>query len=299
VGGIQTYLWELWRRLPAGDVTVLTTPYPGAAEFDRAQPFRVVRDRDKVLLPTPALARRIDSLAKEIGASLIFLDPALPLGALGPRMTELALGAADGLLVHPFTSDRHTAETTLPRIAEGLLAAGRDRADLTVVGQAILSCGLDAAGQAAADDGARWLVGFYGSTPAYRPVLDVEGWGEVQPELNRLSKLGQWAEMSGLITDEMVSTIAVHGTPEHCAAEIVRRYGDVSDRVCAYFPGYDISDELIAESSKRPAADGDDDRRRYYALTSLGRRVVAAEALRLRALVRDAEAIRLIDPEPA
>ena len=60
-----------------------------------------------------------------------------------------------------------------------------------------------------------------------------------------------------------------------------------------------LADKLVAESAKRPAATEDDERRRYYALTPLGRRVVAAEALRLRALVRDAEAIRLIDPEPA
>jgi DNA-binding PadR family transcriptional regulator len=60
-----------------------------------------------------------------------------------------------------------------------------------------------------------------------------------------------------------------------------------------------LADKLVAESANRPSADEDDERRRYYALTPLGRRVVAAEALRLRALVRDAEAIRLIDPEPA
>src|SRR5688572_26723687 len=86
VGGIQSYLWELWRRLPPGEVTVLTTPYPGAEELDRAQPFRVVRDRANVLLPTPALADRIDTLARDVGAGLIFLDPALPLGAVGPRL---------------------------------------------------------------------------------------------------------------------------------------------------------------------------------------------------------------------
>src|SRR5581483_7771696 len=103
VGGIQSYLWELWRRLPADEVTVLTTPYPGAAEFDRAQPFRVVRDRNRVLLPTPALAGRIDALALEIGAGVIFLDPALPLGALGPR-----------LVAAPYVAVLHGAEVTVP-----------------------------------------------------------------------------------------------------------------------------------------------------------------------------------------
>ncbi|MBW3650842.1 MAG: glycosyltransferase family 4 protein [Actinobacteria bacterium] len=86
VGGIQSYLWELWRRLPAGETTVLTTPYPGSAEFDAAQPFRIERTRQKVLLPTPALAGRIRDLADEVAAQVIVVDPALPLGALGPRL---------------------------------------------------------------------------------------------------------------------------------------------------------------------------------------------------------------------
>jgi phosphatidylinositol alpha-1,6-mannosyltransferase len=114
VGGIQSYLWELWRRLPAGEVTVLTTPYPGAAEFDGDQPFRVVRDRDKVLLPTPALARRIDALAREIGATLIFLDPALPLGALGPRLRAA-----------PYVVVLHGAEVTVPGRLPGARAVLR------------------------------------------------------------------------------------------------------------------------------------------------------------------------------
>ena len=103
VGGIQSYLWELWRRLPPGEVTVLTTPYPGADDFDVAQPFRVVRDPNRVLWPTPALAARIDALARDVGAGLIFLDPALPLGALGPRLRAA-----------PYVVVLHGAEVTVP-----------------------------------------------------------------------------------------------------------------------------------------------------------------------------------------
>ena len=103
VGGIQSYLWELWRRLPPEQVTVLTTPYPGAAAFDAAQPFRVVRSRAKVLLPTPALARDVDALAREVGAGVIFVDPALPLGALGPRLRAA-----------PYVAVLHGAEVTVP-----------------------------------------------------------------------------------------------------------------------------------------------------------------------------------------
>ena len=85
-GGLQSYLWELWRRLPPDDVTVLTTPYPGAAEWDADQPFRIVRTSSRVLLPTRSLARHIDERADEFEAALVLLDPALPLGLVGPRL---------------------------------------------------------------------------------------------------------------------------------------------------------------------------------------------------------------------
>jgi phosphatidylinositol alpha-1,6-mannosyltransferase len=102
VGGIQHLLWELWRRLPPDEVTVLTTPYAGDAEWDARQPFRVVRDHDGVLLPTPGLARRIRALAEEVGAGVVVLDPALPLGLVGPRL---------GL---PYAVLLHGAEITVP-----------------------------------------------------------------------------------------------------------------------------------------------------------------------------------------
>ena len=102
VGGIQSYLWELWRRLPPDEVTVLTTPYAGADEFDAEQRFRVVRSREPVLLPNPILRRRIDDLADEVGAELVVVDPALPLGALAPSLR------------HPYGVVLHGAEVTVP-----------------------------------------------------------------------------------------------------------------------------------------------------------------------------------------
>jgi phosphatidylinositol alpha-1,6-mannosyltransferase len=102
LGGIQSYLWELWRRLDPGSFTVLTTPYDGAASWDAAQPFRVVRTPERVLLPTPGLARRIDALAADAGASLVVLDPALPVGLLGPR------------LARPYGLVLHGSEVTVP-----------------------------------------------------------------------------------------------------------------------------------------------------------------------------------------
>jgi probable F420-dependent oxidoreductase len=164
--------------------------------------------------------------------------PPVLLGALGPVMTRTAAEVADGLLVMPFHSVRHFRERTLPAVEAGLARAGRDRAGFTIQPQAILAMGETADELEAATAGVRRLLAFYGSTPAYRPVLEVEGWAGLQPELNALSKQGAIDAMAALVTDEMVATLAVRGTPAECAAELTRRFGDVADRVCAYFPGH-------------------------------------------------------------
>jgi probable F420-dependent oxidoreductase len=166
--------------------------------------------------------------------------PPVLLGALGPLMTRTAAEVADGLLVMPFHSHRHFRERTLPAVDEGLARAGRTRDGFSILPQAIVAMGRTDEELAAASAGVRGLLAFYGSTPAYVPVLEVEGWAEVQPELNRLSKVGDFAAMFELVTDEMLETLAVRGTPEECAAEIGRRFGNVADRACAYFPGYDV-----------------------------------------------------------
>jgi phosphatidylinositol alpha-1,6-mannosyltransferase len=114
VGGIQSYLWELWRRLPPDETTVLTTPHDDAAAFDAAQPFRIARTSDRVLLPRPGLIRTIDRLAAEVEAGLVLLDPALPLGLVGS-----SIDAPYGLVLHG-------AEVTVPgRLPGSRRALGR------------------------------------------------------------------------------------------------------------------------------------------------------------------------------
>jgi probable F420-dependent oxidoreductase len=172
--------------------------------------------------------------------------PPVLVGALGPRMTEMAAEVADGILVMPFNSGRHMEERTAPAIERGLATAGRRWDDVEITVEVIAGAGRTAEELEEAQK-IRGILGFYGSTPAYRPVLDVHGWGDLQPELNRLSKQGDWATMFGLVTDEMVQTLAVFGTPAECAKEIVARYGAWADRVCVYFPGYHAPDDLVAE----------------------------------------------------
>jgi len=178
--------------------------------------------------------------------------PPVLLGALGPLMTRTAAEVADGLLVMPFHTLRHFEERTLPAVAEGLELGGRE--SVAIYPQAITAMGRTPEEQAAADLGVRGLLAFYGSTPAYRPVLDSEGWGDVQPELNALSKTGDLMAMMELVTDEMIATIAVRGTPEECAAELRRRFGAHADRVCCYFPGYDAPLDAVAALAAALAA---------------------------------------------
>ena len=108
VGGIQNYLWELWRRLPPDDVVVHTTPYQGSAAFDAQQPFTVIRSRERWLLPGPHLVQRVNRLAKSHGADLVVIDPALPAGLVGPRLDL------------PYAVVVHGAEVAIPGRLPGL-----------------------------------------------------------------------------------------------------------------------------------------------------------------------------------
>ncbi|KQY27868.1 MULTISPECIES: TIGR03617 family F420-dependent LLM class oxidoreductase [Nocardia] len=165
--------------------------------------------------------------------------PPIYLGALGPRLTRATAEVADGLLVMPFGTKRFLHETTLPAVRAGLSAAGRSEDDFEVVPEIIVSVGDDHAST-------RMLLAFYGSTPAYRPVLDAHGWGDLQPELNAMSKQGRWREMAALIDDDILHTIAACGTPAEVAAHIRDRVDGVSDRLCLYQPG-PIAVDALAE----------------------------------------------------
>ena len=152
-------------------------------------------------------------------------------------MTALAGEVADGLLIHPFTSRRHVAEANLPNLETGLGRGGRDREHVTVVVGVIVGLYETDEEAARAQAAVRGMLGFYGSTPAYRPVLDAHGWGELQPELRALTKANRWGELGGRYTDDQVETLAVVGTPATVAAELRARFGDLADRLALSLPG--------------------------------------------------------------
>ena len=143
-------------------------------------------------------------------------------------------------------SEKFLHEHTLPNVDRGLASAGRTRDDFSIVGESIVCTATTEEGMAIAVAGTRGLLAFYGSTPAYKPVLDAHGWGDLQPELNTLSKQGRWDEMSGLIDDEVLDTLAIRGEPAAIAPKILQRFGEVADRVGFYLP-YAVDPGAIAQ----------------------------------------------------
>jgi probable F420-dependent oxidoreductase len=168
--------------------------------------------------------------SNDFGPPLVFL------AAVGRGMTTVAGEVADGMLVHGFTTERYLREVTLPTVDAGLAASGRQRADFQLSYPALVVTGATDEEVMAADGATRKQIAFYASTPAYRPVLDRHGWGDVQPELTTLSKRGEWDEMGRRISDEMLDAFAVKGPPEEIPLLLQRRFGDIIDRISLYMP---------------------------------------------------------------
>ncbi len=162
--------------------------------------------------------------------------PKIFLAGVGELMTEVAGEVCDGFLCHGFTTERYLREVTIPALARGRAKVGKTLDGFEIVGPSFVVTGNTEDEMATAVAGTRQQIAFYGSTPAYRNVLDVHGWGGLQDELNTLSKLGKWVEMGNLITDEMLNSFAVVGRPEQIAPELHRRYGDVIQRISFYAP---------------------------------------------------------------
>ena len=169
----------------------------------------------------------------------LFVPPAFPpvpvlVGALGPKMTAMAVEVADGLLVHPFCSAA-SLEVTLAEVP----------LDFPVIGQSIVGVGVTDEEVATAREAVRGLIAFYASTPAYRPVLDVHGWGDLHEELRARARAGDWAGLSAAVPDEVVDTIGLVGSPAEVALGLRTRFGRC-ERVALSTP-YQVSLEALAE----------------------------------------------------
>ena len=163
--------------------------------------------------------------------------PKVFIAAVGPLMSEVAGEVCDGLICHAFSTERYLREVTIPAVERGLEKSGRTMDDFEIVGPGFVVTGTTEEAMARAATGVRQQIAFYGSTPAYRPVLEIHGWGDLQDELNRMSKQGQWQEMGDLIDDEVLDTFAVVGEQGSVAAGFRDRYGDCVHRLSFYTQG--------------------------------------------------------------
>jgi probable F420-dependent oxidoreductase len=176
--------------------------------------------------------------------------PQVFLAAVGEKMTEVVGEVADGMLVHGFTTERYMREVTVPALERGAAKAGRSAADVQLSLPCFIVTGADDESMAKADEAVRGQIAFYGSTPAYRGVLDLHGWGDLQTELNALSKQGQWQQMGEAVSDDVLHAFAVVGSPDDVADELAKRFGDMVHRLSFYAP-YAIGDDIASHVVER------------------------------------------------
>lgn len=158
--------------------------------------------------------------------------PPIFVAAVGPLMTEIAAEVADGVMLHSFITEEYIRNVTLPAIEKGLRKSGRSREDVKIVGGPFLVTAETEEELETVKLAVRNQIAFYASTPAYRPVLESVGYGELQLELLKLSKAGEWAEMGRRIDDTLLDKFALVGEPAAVAKKLTQRYGDILD-ICA------------------------------------------------------------------
>ena len=195
--------------------------------WQHGTPLRFEGEFYRHTLMTPMFAPKATDLG-DSGPPPIFL------AGVGPQMTEVAGEVCDGFLCHPFTTEKFLREVTLPALERGRARAGAGMDGYEIAGSSFVITGETDEEMESSAAATRQQLAFYGSTPAYRPVLEIHGWGDLQGDLNTLSKRGQWVEMGSLIDDEILNAFAVVAPPEGIAPELARRYGDIITRTSFY-----------------------------------------------------------------
>ena len=171
--------------------------------------------------------------------------PKIYVAGVGPLMTQAAAESGDGFLVHPFHTSKFLENITFPSIKKGLEISQTKAFDISV--GVMVATGMNDEEIAKSRDACKAQIGFYGSTPAYKIVLEQHGWESIQLELNQLTKKGLWQDIPKLISDDMLESISISGTPSEVSQQIYDRYGNGVDRIApSIFSGDpSLSAELI------------------------------------------------------
>ncbi len=173
---------------------------------------------------------------------LDFPSPEIWLAGVGPRMVEVAGAAADGFICHPLLSRSYLADALRPALDAGRASTGAT-GPFTVAAMAMVVTGRTEEAYAAAIAGTKRQIGFYASTPAYKPVLDHHGWGDLHAEAHAFTKAGRWPELGDLIDDEVLETLAVVGELDQVGAAVRERFEELATRVILSIP-YQADDQL-------------------------------------------------------
>jgi probable F420-dependent oxidoreductase len=172
--------------------------------------------------------------------------PPIWLGGVGPRMTEAAGEVADGLFIHPFCTQQSLIEITLPALERGRAHRLEGLEPVQTSLPVLIVTGASTQAFDAALEAMRAQVAFYASTPAYKVVLDVHGWGDLQPKLQDRTRAGDWAGMAALVPDDLLDAVAIVAPPDEVAGAIEERYGTLLDRIALNAP-YSVDPEMWAE----------------------------------------------------
>ena len=176
--------------------------------------------------------------------------PGVTLAAVGPIMLKVAAEVADGVRLHPFCTPKYVTETVLPQLEKGFAISGRARENFEINGGGFIVTGVD---DKAVHDVAEWVryrIGFYGSTPAYWPVLEAHGYGDLGRKLNAMTKAGEWDKLAGEIPDDLLHEFAAIGRHDEIAARVRERFAGFSDTISASASSSiagDMPPDLIAD----------------------------------------------------
>lgn len=180
--------------------------------------------------------------------------PPVLLAGVGAKMVGLAGEVADGFLCHGFATERYLREVVVPHLREGRAKAGRDLDGFEISGLPFVVTGTTEEQLAASATAVREQIAFYAATPAYRAVLELHGWGDLQSELNAMTKAGRWKEMGGLIDDEIIDAFAVVAEPDKVAGAVLDRYRGLFTRMHLYLKN-EIDREVLSAIREELRAD--------------------------------------------
>ena len=177
--------------------------------------------------------------------------PKIYVAGVGPLMTQAAAESGDGFIVHPFHTTKFLENITLPSVKKGLELSQANEFDISL--GVMVATGTTDEEIAKARDACKAQIGFYGSTPAYKVVLEQHGWEAIQPELNNLTKKGLWQDIPSLISDEILESIAVTGSPDEVSNIIFDRYGSIASRIApSIFSGdHEVTKALITSLKEK------------------------------------------------